>query len=204
MTSRAQQAQQTYEHIFSTAETLLQDSSYEKLSVDQICEHAKISKGGFYHHFSSKEQLIALLIGRQLENLLIQKIEPYLNKKSAFELLRIYVEVMVDYLESNTRSTLARCWTVITEHPEMTDSLLAKGAFQLLHSIVEQGKQEKNISSELTNEFCYAYINSMIIGIMVYGSAFQDTLSFSSFAQNSLILIYQALAPPNFKTDFIN
>ncbi len=204
MTSRAQQAQQTYEHIFSTAETLLQDSSYEKLSVDQICKHANISKGGFYHHFSSKEQLIAILIGRQMENLLIQKIEPYLNKKSTFELLNIYIDVMVEYLESNSRSILARCWTVIAEHPEMIDSLLSKGAFQLLYAIVEQGKQERCISTELDNDFCYAYINATITGIILYGSTFRDKLYLRTFAENSLKLIYQTLASPNFKTDFIN
>ena len=67
MTNREQQAQKTYEHILQTAEQLLSTSSYEELSIREICERAGVSKGGFYHHFSSKDQLIAILIGRQMQ-----------------------------------------------------------------------------------------------------------------------------------------
>ena len=38
MTNREQQAQKTYEHILQTAEQLLATSSYEELSINEICE----------------------------------------------------------------------------------------------------------------------------------------------------------------------
>ena len=84
MNLREQQAQQTYEHILHTAECLLENSTYEKLSVNEIYEKAGISKGGFYHHFSSKDQLIALLIGRQMEQYIHKQVAPLIGKKDAF------------------------------------------------------------------------------------------------------------------------
>ena len=52
MNLRKQQALQTYYHILSTAKQLAENKPYESLSVEQICDCAGISKGGFYHHFS--------------------------------------------------------------------------------------------------------------------------------------------------------
>ena len=78
MTNREQQAQQTYEHILQTTELLLTSCSYDELSISDICKKAGISKGGFYHHFSSKDQIIAILIGRQMQANVCTYIEPLL------------------------------------------------------------------------------------------------------------------------------
>ena len=145
MNLRAKQAQQTYEHILVTAEQLLKQSSYEELSVDQICECANISKGGFYHHFSSKDEFISLLIGRQMGNLIAERIEPCLKEKSAFELLEIYLNTTIEYLEKSPRSMLIRCWLALSEHPEITNSEFAKESFHVFHEIVEKGKAEGKI-----------------------------------------------------------
>ena len=98
MTARELQAQKTYENIILTAEQLTENNSFENISVDLICAKAGISKGGFYHHFPSKDQLISLLIGRQMGNLIEERIEPFFNKKNAFALLQIYIDTMVSYM----------------------------------------------------------------------------------------------------------
>ncbi len=194
MNLRAKQARQTYENILLTAEQLLKNSSYEELSVDQICECAGISKGGFYHHFHSKDQLISLLIGRQLGNLLTEQIEPYLDKKNAFELLNIYINTTVEYIEANPRSMLVRCWLTLSENPEITNQAFAQESFRILHSIVALGKAEGSIRSDLDDEFCQAYINGTITGIILYGSTFKNHYTLQSFATESLKLIWQTFS----------
>ena len=44
--------------ILSTAERLFFDKGYEATSVQDILDEMKLSKGGFYHHFESKLQLL--------------------------------------------------------------------------------------------------------------------------------------------------
>ena len=47
----------TQQKIFNAAKTLMLSKGYPATTVDEICESAKVSKGSFYHSFSSKEEL---------------------------------------------------------------------------------------------------------------------------------------------------
>jgi hypothetical protein len=47
----------TQEKILHAAKTLMLSKGYPATTVDEICENAKVSKGSFYHAFSSKEEL---------------------------------------------------------------------------------------------------------------------------------------------------
>ena len=59
--------QQTREHILSTAETLILERGYSGTSIEQISGQAGITKGGFFYHFSGKDDLARHLIMRYLE-----------------------------------------------------------------------------------------------------------------------------------------
>jgi len=45
------------EKLLEVAFQLIWDSSYGGVSVDQICEHAKVNKGSFYHFYETKADL---------------------------------------------------------------------------------------------------------------------------------------------------
>lgn len=197
MTAREQQAFQTYENIIVTAEKLLANSSYEELSVNEICEHAGISKGGFYHHFPSKDQLIALLIGRRMGNLLSERIEPLLGKENAFELIKIYMDTTIEFLEKSPKNTLARCWVALSEHAEMTSSPFVQTFFDILYKIVAQGVKENSFRTDLDVKFIYSYINAAFTGIMIQGVTFQNTYPLRDFAANSINLLYETLKTTN-------
>lgn len=193
MNLREQQAQQTYEKILLTAAALLEHCSYEELSIDQICRAAGVSKGGFYHHFSSKEQLVSLLIGQQLGERIAARVTPMLGKQDAAALLKIYLDAMVEYLESAPRNTLARCWLAIAEHPEQADGVFSTVSFRVLHQIVAQGKAEGVIRPELDADFCEAFLNGALTGIVLYASTFRGQRPMAPFAEASLRLICQTL-----------
>jgi AcrR family transcriptional regulator len=59
-----QRSEETRTRILESAAKLFSNNGYNKASVDDICEEAGISKGAFYHHFKSKQELfLALLDG---------------------------------------------------------------------------------------------------------------------------------------------
>lgn len=60
---RRQQGKKTEEQILRSALTLMREQSYDKVSVRDICTHAGITTGAFYHHFPSKEALIINGVG---------------------------------------------------------------------------------------------------------------------------------------------
>jgi TetR/AcrR family transcriptional repressor of nem operon len=47
----------TRETLLETAVELVQRKSYDSVGVNEICSHAGVTKGAFYHHFESKADL---------------------------------------------------------------------------------------------------------------------------------------------------
>lgn len=59
-----QRSEETRARILEAAVKQFSIAGYNKTSVDEICEKAGISKGAFYHHFKTKQELfLALLDG---------------------------------------------------------------------------------------------------------------------------------------------
>lgn len=58
-------SRETKERIFQAARRILQKSSYENLSIKNICEEAGVSNGSFYHHFKTKDDLLSYYIEDQ-------------------------------------------------------------------------------------------------------------------------------------------
>lgn len=56
---RKKQARETESAILKATITLSQESSFDKISVRDICARAGITTGAFYHHFPSKEALLS-------------------------------------------------------------------------------------------------------------------------------------------------
>ena len=57
-TKRKEQAIATHRKIYDTALRLFYTKGYDRVTVDDICEKAGVSKGAFYDHFKSKDQVI--------------------------------------------------------------------------------------------------------------------------------------------------
>lgn len=53
--------------ILKTAHGLFSSIGYDKVSVNAIIEKAGISKGGFYHHFKSKEEVVDVIAQQQVD-----------------------------------------------------------------------------------------------------------------------------------------
>ena len=58
MTPRKEQGIKTRQRIYETSLELFTERGYENVSVDEICEEVGVSKGAFYFHFKSKDQMI--------------------------------------------------------------------------------------------------------------------------------------------------
>lgn len=58
LTNRKRQAIETRNKIYEIGVNLIKEKGYENVSIQDICQNANVSIGAFYHHFSSKENLI--------------------------------------------------------------------------------------------------------------------------------------------------
>ncbi len=60
------QPSDTRDRILTAALTLFSENGYDATSVTQICQAAEASKGAFYHHFPSKQDLFLTLMTQWL------------------------------------------------------------------------------------------------------------------------------------------
>jgi TetR/AcrR family transcriptional repressor of nem operon len=67
MTSRKLATAPMRERILQEAEQLMLLHGFNGTSIDAICARAELTKGGFFHHFSSKEDLGSQLLHRYWE-----------------------------------------------------------------------------------------------------------------------------------------
>ena len=58
LTKRKIQGRETRRKIFDTSLELFNRHGYENVTIDDICEKIGVSKGAFYTHFKSKDQVI--------------------------------------------------------------------------------------------------------------------------------------------------
>lgn len=58
ITNRGRQAAQTKDTIIRVALELIGKYGYQDVSIRRLCKEAGISTGAFYHHFSSKDEMI--------------------------------------------------------------------------------------------------------------------------------------------------
>ena len=81
--------------IISATIKLLRKTGFEKASVRTICQNADISIGTFYHYFRDKEDLLHALLG-DIDEYLLNEIQPQLSSDSQLENLRRYALSFAD------------------------------------------------------------------------------------------------------------
>jgi AcrR family transcriptional regulator len=92
--------------ILSAAVDLFADHGYDATSVSQVINRAGVAKGGFYHHFASKDELLYAVYG-ELINRQLEGMERILAEKlSPAETLRRLIMDLVETTATSAREAL--------------------------------------------------------------------------------------------------
>jgi AcrR family transcriptional regulator len=84
------------------SERLFIEKGYEETSVDDILNASGLSKGGFYHYFKSKDEVLTESINNIIEKLL-ELLEPVVEDKdlNALEKLKLFLKKKSELQNSN-------------------------------------------------------------------------------------------------------
>lgn len=82
------------DRIINSAYELFSIQGYEKTTIEAIIKKAQCAKGGFYHHFKSKEQILEVIISnyiidisKHFENIVSNGQDPFIEKFNAIFIL---------------------------------------------------------------------------------------------------------------------
>ena len=137
----SEHAKKIRERIIKSATRNFSKKGYANASMSTIADSAKISKGGMYHYFTSKEELFLAVIFQERETNLQKGAELFKKREKLLEDLGTYYDEIIDrpidlmriWLEGNAEAM----------HNPKLNSMLRKGRQQVEEMSVGMLKQIK-------------------------------------------------------------
>jgi AcrR family transcriptional regulator len=151
--------------ILDAAQTLIYTKGYEQMSIQDILDSLKISKGAFYHYFDSKQALLDGLVDRMLDQA-EQVTRPIVDAPdlTAIEKMRRYLDTSGHWKLSQKAFMLGllRVWhadaNALLRQKQETAGI--KRIAPMLTQIIRQGTDEGVFTTRYPDQF-----GAMIVGL---------------------------------------
>lgn len=168
MNKRIQQANQTKKRIIDSAKELFVENGYYNVTVDDIIKKANSSKGGFYTHFKTKEELIINMVpmvdqaytifsktNKEYENT-IEKIYSFINY--VFELMEndIGLEFISAIYSSQIKDLTSQRFLLESD----------RVYYHIFSDLIEEGQKKGEITTELSAEDIISFLTTCIRGVI--------------------------------------
>jgi len=178
----------TRKSIIEVSLGLFSKNGYDATSVAEICQQAQVSKGAFYHHFASKQDLFLALMEMWLETvdgffqLAGQSAE---TVPEVLENMAAFSGGLFDALEGGF-PILLEFWTQASRHPTVWERAVApyKRYLDLFSTMFQSGVEEGSFSHEINPEHAARILTSMVMGLLLqatfdpHGANWQDVTRF--------------------------
>lgn len=187
----------THKTILSTALALFSQNGYDATSVSEICQKAKVSKGAFYHHFSSKQALFLALMASWLEEVdgMIQSAsESAVDASQSLQMMAEISGLFFDALEGGF-PILLEFWTQASRHPAVWKQAVAPYQryldffAQLFKRGIEQDVFDQNLDTDMTARI----IMAMAMGLLLQAAFDPDYKGWQSVTSSGINIILNGL-----------
>jgi len=164
--------------ILDAAVRVIRTKGYAATRVEDICEAAGLTKGGFFHHFKSKEELAAAAVeyfSAKSESLYADA--PYRKLADPLERLLGYVEFRKSILEGELQDYTCLIGTMVQEtyatHPHIREVChRCIGAHTaVLVADIEAAIRKYGVSPQWTAKSLAYYTQSVIQGAFILAKA---------------------------------
>lgn len=163
----------TKENIIDVADQLFYQQGFEHTSFSDIASEVGISRGNFYHHFKSKDEILTAVINQRLSNTERMLKEWQLEGQTASERIQCFINILI---WNRVKIKLYGCpvGTLATElakldHPSLID---ANKVFSLFSNWLE--KQFIDLGHKKNAKDLALHLLARSQGIATLASAFHD------------------------------
>lgn len=161
----------TREHILNVTFNLFLQKSFKEVTLKEIVEKTGLSKGGFYHYFTSKEQLFLELVNDVFSSVLEVPYDEF-SKDSLYSFYIDYINYYVENLKKQSKSPegsppsfnyISLIFDAIKLFPDFQERLQKSKEVQLnsWKNIIHAARQKGEIDSSMSDEqIANMFINS--------------------------------------------
>ncbi|MGE7949636.1 TetR/AcrR family transcriptional regulator [Lysinibacillus sp. NPDC093688] len=194
--TRKQQAQETKKHIYLTALTLFQTKGFDQVTVDEIVQESKSSKGAFYGHFTSKYDIF-LEKFKEIDHFYEEFTTTLPLNLSFKEKVISLTDAQMKYLKDDLGMDLMRSVykSGLIENERNFFSNSERKLYKILHSFIQKAIKDGELSVQINVQETVIYITRCMRGSLydwlVFGKDFdllQESKGFIAIFLDGLIL----------------
>lgn len=159
---------ETKKRLIDCAYTLFREKGYNNVTVDDIIEKANSSKGGFYTHFSNKDEIL-FSMGYLLDEVYMDFLEMDFKNKCTIDKISLFI----DYFFKIVEERIGIDFISVIYSSQIKDSISnrflitpERKYYQILVQIIEEGKGKNEIKNEFTTEYIVRILTTCIRGVV--------------------------------------
>lgn len=165
---RTLQGMETKKRLIECACKLFREKGYNSVTVDDIVKEANSSKGSFYTHFKTKEELLINMLSL-VDDAYIAFSNTGIKPENSIEKISLFIRFALKFIKEEIG--LAFISTIYSSHiKDLTQDrfLIAsdRDYNQLLKKFIEEGQEKKEIKRDLTPEHAATILTSCIRGVI--------------------------------------
>lgn len=183
--------------ILQTALDLFSENGYDATSVAQICQGAQVSKGAFYHHFASKQELFLALMESWLVNLRGSIETRGVSVARVPETLDHMAEVsgglFVD-LESGF-PILLEFWTQASRQPSVWEKAVApyRQFLNYFTGLMRTGIDEGSFDACIDPDVAARSLTAMVMGLLLQAAFEPGDVEWQEVTQQAISMLINGL-----------
>ena len=149
MTARQVKAQQTKKKILETALDLFSKKGFDQVTVDEIVNASKTSKGAFYVHFNSKFEIF-LEKFKEIDDFYDVFTQSLPKDMSSSEKIVSLIKSQMVYLRDDLGKDLMRTvyMSALTPNQPKTLANTNRTLYKIVHSFVEEGQSKGEFNND--------------------------------------------------------
>lgn len=191
-----QRSEETRAHILAAAGGLFARYGYEAASVAEICSTAGVSKGAFYHHFSSKQMLFLALLEDWLGSI-----------EKELRLLQPAGDIPTALAEIAARSgglfqaaggqlhLFLEFWTQASRQPAVWSAAIApyRRYEHIFAGMIAKGVEEGSLSPEVDADPAAKVIVGLAMGLFLLALFNPDGAAWGNVAQEGMSILIDGM-----------
>lgn len=166
----------TKKKILDCAYDLFIKYGFDQVTVDDICHICKITKGTFYHHFNTKDDLVCIALNNRLDTYLENHFN-YDESEDYSKQLSDLISLSFTFFKSTGKAMIRKATETLTKTNVDVDSALYERYFlNNLNKLIERGNKGNHFKFEASSIEIYSMLRAILSGAMVMYAIQDDVL----------------------------
>ena len=161
-------SQLTRNKLFDTAVSLFLARGYDKVTIDEICETVGLTKGAFYSHFKSKDQIVLermLAVDEHYKTDILPQLE---GIESSTEKILSFVRLVIKHMDDLGKVTVRTAYSAQIGSDLKLSAIMTekRTLYKIIQAMVKEAQDKGNLRDDMSSNQITQVIMHNIRGVV--------------------------------------